>query len=105
MEIIDQSDDLEPRSVEECRQRIDWPKWKDAIQVELNSLSKREVFGPIIQIPKGIKPVEYRWFLCENGMKKMKLLDTKHDLLHKVFPKNLTLIMKRLTLLWWMQSL
>ena len=44
MEIIDQSDDLEPRSIEECRQKIDWPKWKDAIQVELNSLSKREVF-------------------------------------------------------------
>ena len=61
VEINDESDDLEPRSVEECRQRNDWPKWKDAIQVELNSLSKREVFGPVVQIPKGVKPVGYRW--------------------------------------------
>ncbi|KAM2860900.1 hypothetical protein COP2_026148 [Malus domestica] len=32
------SDDLEPRSIDECKQRQDWPKWKDAIQAELNSL-------------------------------------------------------------------
>ena len=25
------SDDIEPRSVDKCRQRKDWPKWKDAI--------------------------------------------------------------------------
>ncbi|KAM0997725.1 hypothetical protein ACFX2C_007577 [Malus domestica] len=32
------SDDIGPRSVDECKQRQDWPKWKDAIQAELNSL-------------------------------------------------------------------
>ncbi|KAM1174892.1 hypothetical protein ACFX19_027954 [Malus domestica] len=32
------SDDLEPRSVDECKQRQDLPKWKYAIQAELNSL-------------------------------------------------------------------
>ncbi|KAM2585096.1 hypothetical protein TB2_046008 [Malus domestica] len=26
------SDDIEPRYIDECRQRQDWPKWKDAIQ-------------------------------------------------------------------------
>ncbi|KAM1181462.1 hypothetical protein ACFX19_000062 [Malus domestica] len=33
------SDDLEPRSVDECKQR----QWKDAIQAELNSLERRNV--------------------------------------------------------------
>ena len=30
-------------------------------EVELNSLSKREVFGPIGKTPLGIKPVGYKW--------------------------------------------
>ncbi|MCF8704081.1 hypothetical protein L3055_11140 [Corynebacterium sp. MC-02] len=43
------NDDYEPRSLTECRQRQDWPKWEEAIQAELTSLSKRKVFGPIIK--------------------------------------------------------
>ena len=31
------------------------------MQPELNSLIKREVFGPVVQTPKGIKPVGYKW--------------------------------------------
>ena len=55
--------DIEPRTIQECRRRNDWPKWKDAIQAELKSLEKREVFGQITQTPNGIKPVNYKWFL------------------------------------------
>ncbi|KAM1716481.1 hypothetical protein EV2_024876 [Malus domestica] len=44
------SDDIEPRSVDECRRRTDWSNWKQAIQVELDSLTKRKVFGPVILI-------------------------------------------------------
>ena len=40
-------DDYEPRSIIKCRQRQDWPKWEKAIQAELSSLTKRDVFGPI----------------------------------------------------------
>ncbi|KAK4847160.1 hypothetical protein QYF36_026373 [Acer negundo] len=39
----------------------DWPKWKEAIQTELTSLAKREVFGSIIQMPENIKPVGCKW--------------------------------------------
>nr|XP_016462640.1 PREDICTED: uncharacterized protein LOC107785783 [Nicotiana tabacum] len=53
-------EDLEPRSVDECRQRNDWQKWKDAIQAELASLEKREVFGRIVRTPEGIKPMGYK---------------------------------------------
>ncbi|KAM0987316.1 hypothetical protein ACFXTH_011452 [Malus domestica] len=50
------SDDIEPRSVDECKQRQDWPKWKDAIQAELNSLERRSVFGPVVQTPTDVNP-------------------------------------------------
>ena len=31
------------------------------MQAELNSLTKREVFGPVIQTPKDVKLVGYKW--------------------------------------------
>lgn len=51
LEIMDETKDHEPRSVEECKKRQDWPRWKDAIQAELNSLTKRQVFGPVTRTP------------------------------------------------------
>jgi len=42
---MQQDEDHEPKSVYECGQRNDWPKWKDSIQAELTSLEKREIFG------------------------------------------------------------
>jgi hypothetical protein len=56
----DNEDNTEPRTIQECRQRKDWPKWKDAIQAELDSLKKRGVFGPVVQTPKGINPVGFK---------------------------------------------
>ena len=48
---MDTDNDQEPQSIDECRQRNDWPKWKEVFQVELNSLSNHEVFGPIVPTP------------------------------------------------------
>ncbi|MDQ9786243.1 hypothetical protein, partial [Serratia marcescens] len=45
-------EDPELKSVDEYRNRDDWPKWKESIQSELNSLNKRNVFGPIVQTQK-----------------------------------------------------
>ena len=54
------NDDYEPHNLNDCRQRSDWPKWKEAIQAELASLTKRKVFRPIVQTPKDVKPVGYK---------------------------------------------
>ena len=35
----------------ECKKRSDWDKWKEAIDVELASLAKREVFSLVITTP------------------------------------------------------
>jgi len=39
-DVISDNDDQEPMTIEDCRQRNDWPKWKDAIQAELYSLAR-----------------------------------------------------------------
>ena len=54
------NEDHEPTSIYECMQRPDWLKWKEAINVELESLRKRGAFGPIIRTPHDIKPVGYK---------------------------------------------
>ncbi|KAJ9544183.1 hypothetical protein OSB04_023890 [Centaurea solstitialis] len=59
-EIIEH-DDIEPCSVEECQLRADWPKWKEAIQAELDSLAKRQVLGPVVLTPPSVKPVGHKW--------------------------------------------
>ena len=66
LNIVNDNEDLEPKSVEECRQRDDWPNWKDAIEAEFNSLSKHEVFGPIVRTPDGVKLVGYKWVFVRN---------------------------------------
>ena len=60
-DIVNGSDDPELRSLTECQHRQDWFKWKNAIQVELNSLNKRKVFGPVVLTPKAVKPIGYKW--------------------------------------------
>ena len=48
LNIIFENEDYKPKSVEECRQRKDWSLWKETIEVELNSLSKSQFFGPVV---------------------------------------------------------
>ena len=61
LDIIQNDDDPEPQNTNECRQINDWPKWREAMQAELHSLIKRDVFGPVVQTPASIKPVGNKW--------------------------------------------
>ena len=63
--IISNDEDPKPQNVEECRHRNDWSKWKEAVQAELNSLTKWEVFRPIVQTPEDVKPVGYKWVFVQ----------------------------------------
>jgi hypothetical protein len=53
--------DTEPETMAECRQRSDRIKWKEAIEAELDSLRKREVFSKVIPTPPRIYPVGFKW--------------------------------------------
>nr|GEV09637.1 retrovirus-related Pol polyprotein from transposon TNT 1-94 [Tanacetum cinerariifolium] len=63
-------DDLEPKSVIDCQSRPDWDKWKDAMQAKLNSLNKRNVFGPIVTTPRDVKPIGCRWIFVQKRNEK-----------------------------------
>ncbi|WCJ38518.1 Retrovirus-related Pol polyprotein from transposon RE1 [Euphorbia peplus] len=85
IDILNENEDLEPTSVEECRNRDDWPKWKNAIQAELDSLSKREVFGPIVRTPKGVMPVGYKWVFVRKRNEKNEIVRYKARLVAQDF--------------------
>ena len=53
--------DPEPKTMAECIKRSDWIKWKEAIEAELHSLKKREVFSSIMPTPQNIFPVGSKW--------------------------------------------
>jgi hypothetical protein len=53
--------DPDPKSMVECQQRSDWNKWKEAINSELSSLAKRQVFTSVIPIPHKVHPVGFKW--------------------------------------------
>ena len=73
------------RSIDECRQKNDWQKWKEAIQVELTSLSKREVFGPIVLTPEGIKLVGHKWVFVRKRNENYKIIRYKARLIAQGF--------------------
>ena len=54
-------DDYELYSIIECYQRQDWPKWEEAIQAGLSSLTKIDVFRPIARTPDNVKLVGHKW--------------------------------------------
>jgi hypothetical protein len=59
--IADLLNDPDPKTMAECKQRSDWIKWKEAIETELDSLRKREVFSNVVPTPPRTYPVRFKW--------------------------------------------
>jgi len=51
----------EPIDVNEAKQRPDWPKWKTAMQEELDSLDRHGTYERVNELPIGRKAVGYKW--------------------------------------------
>ena len=79
------NDDQEPQTINECRNRQDWEKWKEAIQAELNCLAKREVFGRVVPIPENVKPVGYRWVFVRKRNENNEIVRYKSRLVAQGF--------------------
>jgi hypothetical protein len=58
--VEDLQNDLDPKTMVDCKKRSNWIKWKDAIEVELGLLYKREVFSAVVPTPCGIFHVGYK---------------------------------------------
>ena len=55
------------------------------MQTELNSLMKREVFGPVVQTPKGIKSAGYKWVFVPKRNENNKIIRYKARLVTQRF--------------------
>jgi hypothetical protein len=53
-------EDYVSKTQEEYMHRNDWPKWKDALKAELDSLEKQNIFGLVILTPKNVNTVGYK---------------------------------------------
>ena len=60
LNFLNDNEDHEPPFVNECQYKCDWPKWKDIIQIELNSFKKCDVFKPIVQTHEGVVLIGYK---------------------------------------------
>ena len=78
-------EEVEPRSVAECQRIADWPKWRDAIQAELDSLNKRQVFGPVVLTPPSVKPIGHKWVFVRKRNEKNEILRYKARLVAQGF--------------------
>ena len=85
IDIISNDEDQGPQNMNECRLRNDWLKWKEAIQTELKSVAKREVFGPVVQTPKVIKLVGYQWIFVRKRNEKNEIVRYKARLVAQGF--------------------
>jgi hypothetical protein len=63
--VTDLLHDPKPKTMEECKQRSDWIKWKEAIEVELDSLRKRELFSKVIPTPPRTYLVGFKWLFIQ----------------------------------------
>ena len=103
LNIMQGNEDLEPLSVEECRQRCDWLKWQEAIQSELNSLAKREVFGPVVQMPSDVKPIGYTWVFVRKRNERNEIVRYKARLVAQGFSQQPGVDYEETYHLLWMQ--
>jgi hypothetical protein len=53
--------DPDSKTMVECKKCLDWNKWKEEIEAELNSLRKRKVFTVVIPTPLRTFPVGFKW--------------------------------------------
>jgi len=57
--------DPDPKTIVECKTRTDWNQWKDAIQAEISSLTKRQVFSQVIPTPPQVFRVGFKWVFIQ----------------------------------------
>ncbi|KAL0300144.1 UNVERIFIED_CONTAM: Retrovirus-related Pol polyprotein from transposon RE1 [Sesamum calycinum] len=74
-----------PEETQEYRQRNNWPKWKDTIEAELNSLAQRKVFGPVVLTPEDVKSVGYKWVFVRKRNEQGKIVRYKTRLVAQGF--------------------
>jgi hypothetical protein len=61
----------------ECKKHLDWNKWKEAIETELNSLKKRKMFTEVMPTPPRTFPVGFEWVFVQKRNKNNEVVRYK----------------------------
>jgi hypothetical protein len=69
--------DPNSKTMVECKRRSDWNRWKEAIEAELNSLKKRNVFIDVIPTTPRIFPVGFKWVFIQKRNENNKIIRYK----------------------------
>jgi hypothetical protein len=64
---------------------LDWNKWKEIIEVELNSLKKRKVFTDMVPTPPRIFPVGFKWVFIQKRNENNEVVRYKAKLITQGF--------------------
>jgi hypothetical protein len=81
--------DPDPKTMKQCKKCSDWNKWKEAIEVELNSLKKRKVFTDVIPTPPRTFPVGFKWVFVRKRNKNNEVVRYKARLVTHGFTQRL----------------
>jgi hypothetical protein len=77
--------DPDPKTMAECKKRSHWNKWKEAIQAEITSLTKRKVFSSAIHTPPKIFPVGFKWVFVRKQNENNEVVRYKERLVAQGF--------------------
>jgi hypothetical protein len=69
----------------ECKRCLDWNKWKEIIEAELNSLKKRKVFTDMVPTPPRIFPVGFKWVFIQKRNENNEVVRYKAKLITQGF--------------------
>jgi hypothetical protein len=77
--------DLDPKSMVECKKRSDWNKWKEAIESEIASLTKKEVFSNVIPKSSNVNHVGFKWVFVQKRNENNEVVKHKARLVAQGF--------------------
>ncbi|XP_066311020.1 uncharacterized mitochondrial protein AtMg00820-like [Miscanthus floridulus] len=81
--------DLDPKTMAECKKRSDWAQWKEAIQAEIASLTRRGVFTSAIPTPSKVVPVGFKWVFVQKRNENNEVVRYKARLVAQGFTQRL----------------
>jgi hypothetical protein len=77
--------DSDPKTMAKCKKSSNWAKWKEAIQLEIASLTKREVFTFVMSTPPSIFLVGYKWVFVQKRNENNEVVRYKTRLIAQGF--------------------
>jgi hypothetical protein len=77
--------DPDPKTMAECKKHLDWNRWKEVIEAELNLLKKRKVFREVIPTPPRTFPVGFKWVFIQKRNKNNEVVRYKGRLVTQDF--------------------